>query len=172
MKRLLTSLLIVVLLSLAFSSTVAAQGHIQATLITTRDGTQEDAAGFVRVWNDAENIYVRYWMRAGHCLLESHLHLATDLDDIPQGPGGAIPGQFEYQTKHDPCVTNFVYTIPLTDIGDEGVGARDTVFIAAQAVVRLPDGTVETAWGVNCGNLDAQQFPGANWSAYIKYHVK
>ena len=165
MKRLLTSLLIVVLLSVAFTSTVSAY-TVTATLVTAQG--QVRAAGFVQISNDAENITVRYWMRANHCLLESHLHLAATLEEIPQNDGGAIPGQFDYKNHHD-CVREFTYEIPFADKGFE---MGQTIFIAAHGVVLLPDGTTdETAWGARCGCLEGAQFPGSNWSAYIEYTI-
>jgi hypothetical protein len=30
----------------------------------------------------------------------------------------------------------------------------------------------ETGWGAVCGNIDNNQFPGANWAVYAPYPVK
>jgi hypothetical protein len=87
--------------------------------------------GTVIVWNDADNLYVKYVIDdpTEWCLTETHLHVATSLDGIPQKNGNPPPGQFDYKDEHD-CVTEFLYTIPLTS------WSVDTLlYIAAHAVV-------------------------------------
>jgi hypothetical protein len=97
-------------------------------------------------------------------MTESAVHVATSIVDFPQNNGGAIPGQFDYKTDHDGCVTSFTYEIP---VDSTWYGMQ--IYIATHAVVIGPDGVEETAWAVNCGNLEAGQFPGNNWSAYTEF---
>jgi hypothetical protein len=159
MKKLAFLLIGVALLAALFPVAVSAY-MVSAELIA--GGTE--SAGVVQVWNDTENLYVKYWMKGaqGWCLNQTHLHVATSLDDIPRTKKGSPkPGHFDYQGDHD-CVSMFTYTIPLEwEIGTE-------LFIAAHAVVTGPSGE-ETAWGVRCGDLDSVQFTGPGWAAYMVY---
>jgi hypothetical protein len=85
--------------------------------------------GDVLVWNDGGYLYVKYIVDAEYwCLTETHLHVATSLEGIPQKKGNPPPGQFDYKSEHD-CVTDYTYKIPLTwDVDTQ-------LFIAAHAVV-------------------------------------
>lgn len=104
-------------------------------------GGNENSAtivGTVCVWNDADNLYVKY------CLFDDdpdnlldnwyltgiHLQVATSLDGIPQTKKGSpIPGQFEFNILYDHEVCPDPIEIPLTwDFGQE-------LFIAAHADV-------------------------------------
>jgi hypothetical protein len=79
-------------------------------------GNQESEmdVGQVEVWNDGDYLYVKYVVDAEDwCLTETHLHVATSLEGIPQKNGNPPPGQFDYQMEHD-CVTEYTYRIPLT----------------------------------------------------------
>ena len=97
--------------------------------------------GEVKVWNDGDNLYVKYVVDAeGWCLTETHLHVATSMESIPQtqpnkkglGGGNPIPGQFDYKAEHD-CVTEYTYTIPLDE---EWVPCETNLHIAAHAEVQ------------------------------------
>lgn len=98
---------------------------------------QNDKVGSVVVWNDSDTLYVKYDITdPDTCLLETHLHVAEELGDIPQTKkGNPIPGHFDYKMEHN-CVTEYTYSIPLT--------AANQLFIAAHAVVQMPSsGTVD-----------------------------
>ena len=85
--------------------------------------------GDVLVWNDGDYLYVKYVVDAEYwCLTETHLHVATSLEDIPQKNGNPPPGKFDYKSEHD-CVADYTYTIPLDWDPDT------ELFIAAHAVV-------------------------------------
>jgi hypothetical protein len=105
---------------------------------------QEIDVGDVLVWNDADNLYVKFVIGEGAdwCITETHLHVAMSLDAIPQKNGNPIPGQFEYKDEQD-CVSEFQYVIPLTwDVDTE-------LYIAAHAVVLSPiEGCSETVWQI------------------------
>lgn len=86
--------------------------------------------GDVQVWNDGEYLYVQYVVSDGDwCLTETHLEVATALEDIPQVNGNPPPGQFAYEGEHD-CVAGVTYQIPLT--WDPGT----PLLIAAHGVVQ------------------------------------
>ena len=129
-------------------------------------------------WDDT--LRVKYdTTGTGWCLTETHLHVATSLEGIPQTKkGNPIPGKFTYKDEYDPCVTERIYDIDLD-------GYTGTVYIAAHAVVckeECIDGVLvcvcETAWaGINyiCLNDDRVatgiDFPGRNWATYFTYTV-
>lgn len=160
MKKALFIMLLVVLLTATITSAVFAGYEISPQLIAG----QNESAGVVKIFGDANFLTVEFMLKGGEgwCMTESQVHVGLTLADIPQNSGGAIPGQFDYKTDHDGCVSGFTYQIP-TDATWYG----KKIYIATHAVVIGPDGVEETGWGVNCGNLAAQQFPGNNWSAYI-----
>lgn len=120
--------------------------------------------GDVLVWNDGDTLYVRYALADG-CgrLSETHLEVATSLEDIPQRNGNPPPGRFTWSMPTG-MASEQTYAIPL---GDWGPGAE--VLIAAHAsVVRGSSRCCrsETAWGAG------EDFPGRNWAMYFRYTVQ
>jgi len=86
--------------------------------------------GDVLVWNDDATLYVKYDVTdADWCITETHLQVSTSLDAIPQKKGNPIPGHFEINESHDPCISEkeYVYDISWA-VGTE-------LFVAAHAVV-------------------------------------
>jgi hypothetical protein len=81
--------------------------------------------GQVLVWNDSDYLYVKF-VSEGDCLLETHVHVASSLEDIPQKNGNPIPGKFAYADDHG-CVNEYTYPIPLT------WAAGTNLYIAAHA---------------------------------------
>jgi len=117
--------------------------------------------GTVNVWNDADNLYVKYVITdQDWCLTETHLQVATSLAGIPKTKkGNPIPSQFEENDEHD-CVTEVLYTYNLV----EKEWSDDTeFFIAAYAVVF--NEKIETAWA------DGLDFDGKNWATYFIYNI-
>jgi len=170
MRRLAFPLMIVALLAALLP--VAVSAHTADHPLTAKlMAGQSIYAGHVEVWNDDANLHVRYQAKwgLGFCLNETHLHVATSLDDIPQKNGNPRPGHFAYKDDDLGCVHDVEYVIPL-----DGWGDGTQLVIAAHAVIgRLDDPYFEeTAWGVLCGNFDRWGFPGANWAAYIPYTVQ
>jgi hypothetical protein len=94
--------------------------------------------GDIEVWNDVDNLYVKYTTIDGWVLAETHLDVKCDLEEIPQtqpnkngnGGGNPIPGHFMDVMEHDPAVTEYMVTVDLGDLDCEDV------FIAAHAVVQ------------------------------------
>lgn len=95
--------------------------------------------GDVNVWNDDTSLYVQYVLDDPWVMTESHLHVATAWEAIPQKNGNPPPGQFDYSMEHA-CVTEYTYVIEL----DEGwVPCETDLYIAAHAVVIGPSGDCE-----------------------------
>jgi hypothetical protein len=92
---------------------------------------QEYRAGELDVWRDDDYLYVQYILDDGVTMSETHLHINTSLDGIPQNNGNPIPGQFEYKEDHNPSVNGYLYTIPWDDEFWDG----QDLYIAAHAVV-------------------------------------
>ena len=89
--------------------------------------------GFVRVWNDADNLYVLIEIDEG-----SHPHLAmseTHLDVSKSPLSWYAPGLWPYSHSYSPYQTSDLYTIPLSDI-DGGVGPGDMIYLMAHAAIR------------------------------------
>lgn len=119
--------------------------------------------GEMRVWNEGETLYVKY-LTDGWCITETHLHLATSLEGIPQTKkGNPIPGKFEYKGNHE-CETEVTYTIDLKEMEWK---CDQKLYIAAHAVVQKNgnESIKETAWGKGI------EFPGNNWATYFNYTI-
>lgn len=105
-------------------------------------GSIDTPVGKVQVWNDVNNLYVKYKITEDYWVItETHLSIGITISDIPQTKGkhkNPIPGQFEYSSSHDITdeVKEYLYTIPLSEIGEEGVAYGDPLNIAAHAVVK------------------------------------
>ena len=139
---------------------------------------QDIEVGSVIVWNDGENLYVKYELNEDAIaeewgITETHLHIARSLDDFPYAgrTKNPVPGQFDYQRSYDPPVTEDTYMIPLGDLepGNE-------IFIGAHAVVKkiveeayweTKDGTITPvlSW-MRSSEDNVASFPGkgAQWS--------
>jgi hypothetical protein len=156
MKRIPSLLIVLVMLAVLIPSAVFAHTASNNTVVDLIAGQHIDA-GDIRVWNDNSYLYVKYITSADWCLDETHLQVASSLEDIPQANGNPIPGRFEFKESHD-CVSNFTYTVPLAWDSCE-------LYIAAHAVVKKKSGPTETAWG---SGID---FSGNNWATYFIYSV-
>lgn len=88
--------------------------------------------GDILVWNDDNNIYIKYEItNAEWCLRETHLDVKQLLSALPQTKKGSpIPGQFTYKDMLD-CTSESLYVIPWP--------AGGQVYIAAHAVVQSCD---------------------------------
>ena len=96
--------------------------------------------GEVQVSNDADNLYVEYHVTVdGWAMTETHLAVASSVAGIPQAKGNPIPGQFAYSKDHMPAVTDYTYTIPLTQ-----VPSGSPLYIAAHAaMVHTTEGCID-----------------------------
>jgi hypothetical protein len=163
--------LLSILMVIAFTVQTANATSYEPIAPTTVDlmAGQSIDAGDVSVWNDTENLYVKYETQNGWMLKQNHLAVGTALTDIPQTKGKkpvAIPGQFAYSNSFDPTAASYTYTIPLNSLD---ASYNDILYVATHAVVVKPlsDGTYqqETGWG--SGN----KFGGA-WGMYFNYTIQ
>ncbi len=138
-----------------------------ATTVTLFAGQTIDA-GTVTVSNDANNLYVTFTTSGDWWLDTTHLHVATTASDVPAARNGnPIPGQFDYQTDHDPRVQTFTYTVAKSAIEGFDPDVSGSLVIAAHAaLVRIVDGeeVTETGWGDGPRFVDK-----GNWGTYIEY---
>jgi hypothetical protein len=124
-------------------------------------GRDHKEVGLVLVdWIDDDTIRIIYETKDGCSLIETHLAVATCLDDIPQtNSGNPKIGHFPYSTEYSPPVTEDTYYV---DVEGEG-----PFYIAAHAVVRCGC-KCETAWAQGC---NAEEFPGRSWALYFIFDV-
>lgn len=104
-------------------------------------------------------------------LAETHVHVATSLEGIPQTKkGNPIPGHFDYSGEYALAdrITNDTFVVTVGPLED-----GDTIYVAAHAeVVELnaQDEVIqeEGAWGYG------EDFVGANWATCIvfKYELE
>src|SRR5512139_644942 len=106
MKR-ISALIIAAALALSFFPAFVLASTANDPFITDLIAGQHTVVGSIKIWNDADFIYVKYETISPYCLMETHLAIASDLSGIPQANGNPIPGQFPYQTSHN-CATSFL----------------------------------------------------------------
>lgn len=106
--------------------------------------------GDVEVWNDADNLYVKYVVdKEGWCMTETHLHVAESEENIPQteakgrgnGGGNPTPGQFEYTNDTHQCITEYTYEIPLDNFDVDC--SEDLTIAAHAAVIKVEEGCMD-----------------------------
>lgn len=152
MKKVLFPILALVLaigLALPMAAAPVAAHTADDPLTVTLWAGQHNDAGTVSVWNDGDNLYVRYNTTGDWQLLETHVYVGT------ADPYGIPPGQFPY--KHDLSgVTADLYEISLSsgivvDIYKTGrsvlylygsVSSGETVYIACHASLIDPSNPV------------------------------
>jgi peptidoglycan/xylan/chitin deacetylase (PgdA/CDA1 family) len=128
------------------------------------DGSR--TAGSVSISNDATTLYVTYAITAQHWWMsDSRLAVARTAAEIPKDDDGQpAPWSFPYSGVHEPPITSYAYTIPLSSVGAQG-GSK--IVVAAMAGVVHPvdennyDGDWEwmVMWGVSgsAGSLQVIQ---------------
>lgn len=136
MKKVLFPILALVL---ALGLVLPAAAHTEGDpFVTDLIAGQHIDAGDVKVWNDGSNLYVQYVTTGGWVLTETHLHVATSMEGIPQNNGNPPPGQFDYSSEYDPgegVTEPEPYVIPLADLGVADPCDPTMLYIAAHAVV-------------------------------------
>lgn len=135
--------IVMIVLAVLFVSGFVAQ-PAQAVILYAG---QDMPVGTVEAVVVGENLEETYQTSSGWPMTETHLHVAdlsNPAEAIPQKNGNPIPGKFDYSMKHDPPVTMYKYTIPLSWDGDDKKKtpvdhewAGKTLTIAAHAVVGL-----------------------------------
>ena len=144
--RYLAKLAFVLLVALAFCPFPVFAHTEEAPFVTelTADGGDESTAvdvGAVKVWNDADSVYVTFLLdnpvdaddpQLGQwCMTQTHLDAQLDLADIPQTKKHSpTPGRFAYGDEVLECDGEATYAIPNTWNVD------DVLYIAAHANVQ------------------------------------
>jgi hypothetical protein len=177
-------LVMVVVLLLSITATVLAHTEDAPQTVTLWAG-QHINAGTISVWNNGENLYVKYETNGGWVMTETHLYVGkTDPSQLT-----SAPGQFPYKAVHDPAVSEYTYIIALAEIDSYqlkkngktwlawdspgGVAPGDDVYIAAHAVLSggvdattttvISDDTVQVTVGNNLGAAVYAWEPGTVW---------
>ncbi|MFC2008530.1 hypothetical protein ACFLUT_00540 [Chloroflexota bacterium] len=131
-------------LLLPASMPVLADTYEDAAQVQTLYAGQNIDVGTVKVWNDEDNLYVKYETTGGWAMTETHLEVKCSEADIPQGrKGNPKVGHFTYGDSFDPPEDEWLQTIDL----DELCGT--SLAIAAHAVVT--DAPVGQATGMIYG---------------------
>lgn len=167
MKKILYATLMALLITVMITSPVFASYTVSPKILAGQ-GIGGTYVGVVKITGNADgSITFQFMLKggAGFCITDAAIHTGLSLADFPQNPGGAIPGQFDYQYDFGGCISNVIITIP------DPAGYKDNTYIAIHVNVFGPDGFQETGWVVNCGNLEGGQFPGNNWSAWLRLPV-
>ncbi len=155
-KRLACPVIAVLLLILV---PVLASAYVTYPLVT---GRQHERVGSVYVCNNAEHLYVGLAVNEPWKLAETHLHVATTLDGIPQKNGNPIPGRFAYGRTYPGCAPRDTYEV--TRDGSWTPGTQLVIALHAAIQVCCSYET-ETAWG------GMEEFPGRNWATYLEYTI-
>jgi len=152
---------------------ISGMGAVSATRSPLLASKDYIIAGDVLAKRSApDTLEVTYTTTGDWIINETHLAVASSLDDIPQTKkGNPKIGHFAKKTAaglpveiHD---TEVVYSIDLNEVEGLDSGVGGTIIIAAHAVVYNTATCVEeTAWA-NTGF----SFPGSSWALYFEYYV-
>ena len=166
------SVVIFFLGSLAFGNLYASSidpppGAYEGPLVA---GQYKDYAGKIFVWNDSENLYVKFWTNADNVIPETHLAIVCNPSEIPTTKkGNPKIGHFPYYSEHEPPVHEYTHIIPLEYIG------CSEIIIAAHCVIQcLHQDISETAWGGGLSSFPwTNLFPSSKrWALYIQYTIQ
>ncbi|MDO4187067.1 MAG: hypothetical protein Q4D30_11390 [Bacteroidales bacterium] len=139
---------------------------------------QHEVAGKISICNDYENVYVTFTTENGWQIRRTHLFIGPKeiLLDPANGyvnkNGSPKNGQFPYGDYFDPYVTEWVFSLPLTELYamfglefDMEVDVCPIIAAHAEVLKQKSDGTwqEETAWGK--GKKFVKK---GNWSMYIE----
>lgn len=164
----MTSLRLPSLLALglaALSIAVSARGNHDcepnSKTVTLFAGQTLDA-GEATAQTVGDELCVTFSANVDWAIEETHLAVATSLAGIPQTKkGNPRPGQFPYQSLHQPPVSTYTTCIPFTATGSSLVIAAHASLVGTPTGAHA--GQQETGWG------DGSEFPGANWATYFVF---
>jgi len=101
--------------------------------------------GFVKVWNDASNLYVLFEIDLesypDYTIYQTHLNISETI------PSWGPPGQWTYQRTHVPTVTSDLYVIPLSSVPG-GAKPNQTIYLMAHATIYQEDVHIGSAYGL------------------------
>lgn len=133
--KVVTAIMLTLFLASMLSIGVPVAAHTESgphVVDLIADGGDEAVdVGDVLVWNDADNLYVKFETTSGWVMTKTYVHVATDPTDIPQKNGNPIPGKFEHKVDHDPPESD----PPPIAIPLNGWDADTSLYIAAHAKV-------------------------------------
>jgi hypothetical protein len=134
---------------------VAAMAHTEAAPYVTdlSQGRNLADVGDVKVWNDAQNVYVKIVTAPEYYLFGTKIEVKTSAGAIPQASGNAVPGKFTYKADQS-FATEYTQVIPIT----WPVGTQ--VYIAAHAEAGKKGGSIADV----CAKLPATVNMGVNYS--------
>lgn len=108
---------------------VEALNILSGETVTLYAGQHMDV-GEVEVTDDGTELTVTFRTTGEWCLLETHVHVWENEEDLPvNDKGNPVPGQFDYSDTHE-CEVEASYTIPLSNF------SGTDLLIAAHAVVQ------------------------------------
>ena len=156
-------IVILIILALAFLPTLSLAHTVADPFTTPLMAGRYLEVGQVQIWNDVDNLYIKYQLtEPGWLLTLTSVQAGDSLEAMPQTKkGNPKPEAFDYPEPHDPGVTTHTVTIPLVwETGQE-------LCLAAFARV-LESATLreEGAWAAG------EDFPGKNWATYFTYTVQ
>ena len=122
---------------------------------------QNITVGEVWIWNNDENLYVKYRTSDRWYMTETHLYVGKSLPSTP-----VAPGSFPYSHEDPNGFSEYTYAIVLAGLNVEG---GDSVYILAHAVVKnINTGEEETAWKE--GSSIEEEDGG--WAMYNSYQIQ
>lgn len=162
----------------SFSTTRANADQMFGLFETDFLAGQKIKAGTVSIWNDYDNVFVKFATKDGWQIRRTHLFIGPKeiLLDPANGyvnkNGSPKNGHFPYGEYFDPFVTEWVFSLPLTELYamfgldfDMEVDVCPIIAAHAEVLKLKEDGTwqEETAWG------DGTKFvKKGNWSMYVE----
>lgn len=103
-------------------------------------------AGFIRVRNDNENVYVTYYLHDDWQMNQSRLHVGYTINDVPVNEQGVPqPERFNYQVSMARGFSEFTQQIPLAEL-NANIG--DDIFIFTN-VDLIRNGSQKSAAGAD-----------------------
>jgi len=104
-----------------------------------------DQAGYIMISNDAQNLYLGYYMNDSWRLKNSRIYIGRRIDDIPVDEAGRpVLERFMYGFELDRGATSHVHRIPLSELG---VNPGQFISIASYATVLQMNGGISSPSG-------------------------
>ena len=152
--------------SSSFSAAVEEPVSGDVTSVRLIAGRNTDI-GTMSVWNDENNLYVKYRTSGDWRLVATHLAVEKNISAIPQNkPGNPKIGQFPFKSVHNPPAGEFVHALLLES---KGIQEGDIIYIASQAdVQRIQNGEVKQEEGAWC---EGTSFPGRSPAMFFTHAI-